>query len=486
MKRLFRKHEKSNKLFRKLVASALCLAMALSLVNVQIAAASNAPVKNPKQVYSEKTGLKSTYSVIYFGSYPQAEVVPSVDKETTVSKIRRNRGNDYIVDAKIYRALTSCKKWDANGDAVIDGVQYRRVKYTDATYYNDKIYYTDNYYNWGGSGFVDQGGELKNTYEHIDDSYHYFMYQPIKWRVLQVEGDNALLLSDVCLECKAYNDGMSDSDWKNATIRSFLNSYKASYNKEKKNYAANGFYNTAFSTQEKKSIVASKLGYDYGQVKDKIYLISDSEAKMKDYGFCYDCLGEDPARCVNSSTYAKAMGIGNSSNMTQYADQNQWYLGNAYYGEYDNRGVPYVKVAGWYNDWEGQSGTGTDGIRPALRLKLSSSVYTIGTPIVSTKRLNSVSTQTITFKLKSATVKAAQLKSKGVRFNLKAKSKEGGKLTYKVIGTPKNAKKYISVSTKGVVTLKKGAPKGKYWICITAAKKGKYEMTKKMIVFTIK
>lgn len=473
-------------LFKKLTAGAVGLALALSLVTVQTAVASNAPVKNPKQVYSEQTGLKSTYSVIYFGSYPQAEVVPSVDKETTVAKLHRNKGNDYIVNSKVYNALKSCKSWNSNGDAVINGIKYRRVKYTDASYYNDKIYYTDYYYNWGGTGFVDMGGTYKDTYAKLDDSYHYFMYQPIKWRVLQVKGNTALLLSDVCLDNKKYNDAKTDCVWKDSTIRSFLNSYKSSYNKAGKSYTSKGFYNTAFSKMERKSIMKSKLDSDYGSVSDKIYLISDSDADNKDYGFCYDCLACDKARYCSSSTYAKSMGIYTYSDMPEYANQNQWYLGNSYFGLYDNRGVPYVDVAGWYNDWEGQSGTSTSGIRPALRLNLASSVYTIGTSIVTTKNLNSVTTQNITFNLKTTILKAYKLKSRGVSLRLRAKSKEGGRLTYKVIGVPKNAKGYISVSTKGIVKFKKGAPKGKYWILITAAKKGKYEATKKVIVFTVK
>lgn len=82
---------------------------------------------------------------------------------------------------------------------------------------------------------------------------------------------------------------------------------------------------------------------------------------------------------------------------------------------------------------------------------------------------------------KSVVLKASTLKKKKAAYKLKAK----GTLTYKVT---KGKSKYISVSKKGVVTLKKGCKKGTYKVTITAAatKSGEYKKAAKTIVFVVK
>lgn len=83
-------------------------------------------------------------------------------------------------------------------------------------------------------------------------------------------------------------------------------------------------------------------------------------------------------------------------------------------------------------------------------------------------------------------IKAKTLKKKSVKIKLKAKSDGKGKLTYKVYKYPKKMKKYIKVSKKGTVTLKKNAKKGTYKIKITAAAKGDYIKTIKVVSIKVK
>ena len=92
--------------------------------------------------------------------------------------------------------------------------------------------------------------------------------------------------------------------------------------------------------------------------------------------------------------------------------------------------------------------------------------------------------QTITtVKIKS--YKAKLLKKNKITFQLGAISSGKGKLIYKNT-TAKNLKKYISVSKKGKVKLKKGAKKGTYKITIAAAKTGEYKETKKVVSIKVK
>lgn len=87
---------------------------------------------------------------------------------------------------------------------------------------------------------------------------------------------------------------------------------------------------------------------------------------------------------------------------------------------------------------------------------------------------------------KIKTYKASSLKKKKATIRLKAKTSGDGKLTYKVSKYPKNCKKYISVSSSGKVTLKKGAKKGTYKITITASETDTSKKATKTITIKVK
>lgn len=84
---------------------------------------------------------------------------------------------------------------------------------------------------------------------------------------------------------------------------------------------------------------------------------------------------------------------------------------------------------------------------------------------------------------KTIKIKASKLHNKKIIIKLGAKAKT--KLTYKISKYPKKGKKYISVSKKGKVTLKKGCKKGTYKITITAAKSSKYKAAKRVITIKV-
>ena len=108
---------------------------------------------------------------------------------------------------------------------------------------------------------------------------------------------------------------------------------------------------------------------------------------------------------------------------------------------------------------------------------------------------NYYGTTTVTYKIKKAkqkiktstkakTYKSSTIKKKGKTFNLKTKA-ISKKVTYKVTGK-KSAKKYIKVSKKGKVTIKKGIKKGTYKIVIKAKATKNYKRGKKVVKITIK
>ena len=108
---------------------------------------------------------------------------------------------------------------------------------------------------------------------------------------------------------------------------------------------------------------------------------------------------------------------------------------------------------------------------------------------------NYYGTTTVTYKIQKAeqkiktsakakTYKASTIKKKGKKFNLKTKA-ISKKVTYKVTGK-KSAKKYIKVSKKGKVTIKKGIKKGTYKIVIKAKATKNHKQGKKVVKITIK
>ena len=102
-------------------------------------------LNNPRTVADSSMNAKQkvTWDCVWFGAYPQSEVT----------------------SGDIYNKLKNATGWDENNDIVIDGNKYRRLKGEDATYTRS-----------------DEGGhyDWKDNYK----TYHYFKYEPIKWRVL--------------------------------------------------------------------------------------------------------------------------------------------------------------------------------------------------------------------------------------------------------------------------------------------------------------
>lgn len=88
--------------------------------------------------------------------------------------------------------------------------------------------------------------------------------------------------------------------------------------------------------------------------------------------------------------------------------------------------------------------------------------------------------------IKSAKIKAKDLKKRSRKISLKAKTTSDGKLQYKITKYPKRAKKYISVNKKGQVTIKKKAKKGTYVVTITSPETKKYKKISKKVSIRVK
>ena len=189
---------------------------------------------------SMTSGQKVTWDCIYFGIYPQREVIAD---EASYDAIFRgndsetgyyNKDTDVIEDAALFSKLENATGWDSNGDITIDGSKYRRMKKSDATYGTSE---NNAYYNWKDSSY-----------------YHYFKYEPIKWRVLDVNGSDAFLLADRALDDQRYNTEPVSMTWEKSTMRSWLNGYSSSENTQAIDYTGNNFINSALTSSQRNAV----------------------------------------------------------------------------------------------------------------------------------------------------------------------------------------------------------------------------------------
>lgn len=94
-------------------------------------------VSNPRIVSNDtmKSGQEVTWDSVYFGSYPQAEVIDTeASRDYTAVGSAYRKDGDLIVDDALYTALLTAPNadWDANGDITLNGDRYCRIRKEDA------------------------------------------------------------------------------------------------------------------------------------------------------------------------------------------------------------------------------------------------------------------------------------------------------------------------------------------------------------------
>ena len=172
--------------------------------------------------------------------------------------------------------------------------------------------------------------------------------EPIKWRVLSINGNDAFLLADQNLDNQPYNNQpWADVTWATCALRTWLNET---------------FLNNAFSKDEqnaiKKTLVVNENNLEYGtnggvDTTDKVYLLSIAEASNSAYGFDSEFYEDSETRVA----------------MNSIGEAGFWLLRSP--GRY-RASVALVNSVGYGYGYGGIS-TDTFSVRPALHLNLSSS-----------------------------------------------------------------------------------------------------------------
>lgn len=127
---------------------------------------------------------------------------------------------------------------------------------------------------------------------------------PIEWRVLAINNNKALLISEYALDSKPFNQNLEEADWGKSTLRNWLNHFflNAAFNKNEQtiiqltNIVADR--SKRYSRKDDFYYNFNKISYNYPcNTTDKIFLLDITEANK----FFHN----DEARKCTPTAYAK-------------------------------------------------------------------------------------------------------------------------------------------------------------------------------------
>lgn len=280
---------------------------------------------------ASSSAYKTTWDCVYFGQYPASEIMRT--SNDPVEGYAAPQGG-IIVDEQLYAALENAV-WE-NDETLIDDAKYRRMK-------SETIRDELQYYRWTDT-----------------DSYHYFRYEPLKWRIIEINGDEIMLMSDKLLDCVPYNRVSEAVSWEGSYLRQFLN---------------DEFYDHAFSIEEKEAIIEKQIennpnrSYktDCGSTTvDKVFVLSSEEVymdtKASRHGF-YPYTGvDDPAKRFRPTMYAMARGTWYSP-VEAYKGNGFWFMRTNGYSE---SSVTYICDMGYIYDHGTDVSCADSGILPVI------------------------------------------------------------------------------------------------------------------------
>ena len=244
--------------------------------------------------------------IVEFGSYPQSRVMNS-SLVSSLNSVSKN-----WVSYGYYSGTGACGTmaqgdWMKYADFTYNGTKYRAV-----TFSQYRPYMTD--YLSSYSCQEDNGYTPNNIY--------YFKYEPLKWRVL--DPSTGLVLCENIIDSQAYSNTIYEygtdsyggtAYWNDAEHTHYANDYATSSIRA---WLNDDFYNTAFSSSQKASILTSKLDnracstsyseYDSETTYDKVFLLSWSEMQNTAYGFSAST-SSSPTRQAKGTDYAKCQGV---------------------------------------------------------------------------------------------------------------------------------------------------------------------------------
>jgi len=309
---------------------------------------------------SLSTGRATLWACVTFGSYPQTEIVAGAFTAVDDYAVREG---DVLEDPVLYGQLAGAEWIDNRTE--IGGVCYLRMNRGDA------------------AGSADDSPGRYRWKEN--EGWHYFRFDPIRWRVIGLEGASACLMADRLLDCRPWNAAEGPVSWASSTVRSWLNGYPAEQNGAGTDYRGKGFLDTAFSAGEREALVRTRVenrpngeyGTDCGEdTEDLVFLLSNAEVFSSDTaarnGFYAGRGYDDPAKRFRSTMYAKCRGSWWSS-VNHYLGNSFWFMRT---NGYTRESVTYICDFGYIYERGTVSTCDDAGILPVIWVDLDLAAVT--------------------------------------------------------------------------------------------------------------
>ena len=235
---------------------------------------------------------------------------------------------------------------------------YNAQKYEDAYKAFNSLNYKDSADKAAECLFLKQKAGLTNV--NVGSTIKFGSYEQdnntsngkeeIEWKVLAVDGNKALVISQYALDCQKYNSTYTDTTWEKCSLRTWLNGT---------------FYNAAFGSDYQKMIASSTVTADKNpsystspgnNTTDKVFLLSITEV--------YKYFSSESARQCQGTAYCYAQGAYKASNGNCW----WWLRSPGYFSNY----AAYVDYVGSVtgNGYDVLGGLGA--VRPALWINLGS------------------------------------------------------------------------------------------------------------------
>lgn len=257
---------------------------------------------------------------MYFGTYPQTKVTASETNGLSSITFDSSTWTSY----KYYIESTQ-----------VDYMYYKDVDIDNNGTYDYRGVYFNQYrpYDYSLSSSTDNSCQYENGY--LTNAIHWFSYDPIEWKILTESNGKALILANLILDSQDYYSSGGSSSFTHNGGTGYANNYELSSIRK---FLNDNFYNTAFNDLQKAIIeetIVDNSAYSTGyslnsyacnDTKDKLFLLSHSEATSRDYG-----LNSYSARRAKGSDYAKCQGLYVYSSTYSSNGNSYWWLRSPYY-----------------------------------------------------------------------------------------------------------------------------------------------------------
>lgn len=264
------------------------------------------PTPDPPVIVEDQYVIDGDYIIL--GSYPQSKANSFLNAQLTMHYAGELPTSS---DSKDWTRFNYYENGEENGlDAWYKDINYSGDKYR-------AVYFTEYRPNLASQvGSTTTSAQDDNGYSIASNHVYWFKFEPLRWRILSINDQTALLLCENIIDTQYFYPELSvrndptvyANNWEYSFIRSWLN---------------NEFINCAFDENERLHLVSETISNEENTTAfsvntmisndtvDKVYLLSyaDSINALYDFNTSFT---QDALKTKSGTDYAKAMGLTDS------------------------------------------------------------------------------------------------------------------------------------------------------------------------------